>query len=142
MTVPFEFDTGPNGNPSLQPAMAEPMATKPSSPAKAWEPAYDVKADNVEVVVYADLPGIDEDGIQIEVMPDVVVISGLRGFDHDQEDAEEFVSLGRRYGRFEAVIPMPTPVDPNAATAKYRRGVLRLRLPFATAPFRGRVVTP
>src|SRR6476646_3563573 len=53
----------------------------------------DIKVDDSEVVVLADLPGIDEDEIDIQMVGDVLSISGERSFDHDKEDAEEYVRL-------------------------------------------------
>lgn len=110
--------------------------------ARPWQPQFDLKSDGREVAVFVDLPGIDEDQLAIEIQPNELVIEGERPFDHDDEDAEEFLQLGRPYGSFVLRIDLPDPVDPNQATAKYRRGVLRLRLPIADRPFRGRRVHP
>lgn len=107
-----------------------------------WSPAVDVQVVDKEAVVYIDLPGMDEDELRIDVLPDELTLSGERGFDHDLEDAEEFVRLDRQYGPFEARVELPIPVDPNRATARYRRGVLKIRLPFADVPYRGRRLNP
>jgi HSP20 family protein len=94
-----------------------------------WSPAYDLRIDGREIVAYVDLPGIDEDALHIDVHNGSFHVHGERPFDHDAEDAEEFVRLGRPYGAFDVSVTLPAHVDPNGATARYRRGVLRLRLP-------------
>lgn len=89
----------------------------------------DIKVDGSEVVVLADLPGIDEDEIDIQMVGDVLSISGERSFDHDAEDAEEYVRLERPYGPFERKVELPSGLNAGGITAKYKRGVLKVRVP-------------
>lgn len=89
----------------------------------------DIKVDDSEVVVLADLPGIDEDEIDIQMVGDVLSISGERSFDHDKEDAEEYVRLERPYGPFERHVRLPSGLNACGITAKYKRGVLKVRVP-------------
>lgn len=110
--------------------------------ARRWMPSFDVKITDREAVVLIDLPGVDEDDLGIEVLPGSILVRGERPFDHDQEDAEEYTSLGRPYGPFLVQTDLSCDVDPNRATAKYRRGVLRVRVPIARQPFEGRSVHP
>ena len=144
MHIPCSSDDG-TFEAVLTRAMTPPEPTSPPA-AKSnfgqWAPPIDVKIADNEIVVFADLPGVDEDHVMIEVLPDELILAGEREFDMDREDPEDYVRLDRPYGPFELHIPLPHPVDPNEATAKYRRGVLRIRLPFAERPYRGRRVQP
>jgi HSP20 family molecular chaperone IbpA len=90
---------------------------------------YDLKIVPQGATVYVDLPGVDEDEIQVEIDGNNLVISGSRDFDHDNEDAEEFVHIGRGYGQFRIRIELPQDIRPEQIQARYKRGVLKVRIP-------------
>lgn len=96
---------------------------------KPYQPPTDVKETHREVVVFADIPGMDEDDIDISIDGGALVVSGTRDFDLDSEDPEEFVRIERPYGTFRCIVPLPAPIDFELATARYKRGVLKVRLP-------------
>lgn len=96
---------------------------------RTWRPPVDVKDAAGEFVVFADIPGVDEDEISLNFSEGVLRISAIREFDHDGEDAEEFPRIERPYGRFSCCIDLGQSADFDHATAKYRRGVLKVRLP-------------
>lgn len=89
----------------------------------------DVKHGDTEVVVYADLPGLDEDDIDVVLRGNLLRISGEREFNHDAEDSEEYVQLERPYGRLVREIHVSGNLDEERLTAKYNRGVLKVRIP-------------
>ncbi len=91
--------------------------------------AYDVK-EAKDFTVIVDLPGVGEDEISIEAAGGVLMISANRDFDHDLEDADEYVHFGRPYGTYRCSIPLSAAVDAESMTAKYKRGVLKIRIPF------------
>lgn len=96
---------------------------------QAWEPFYDVKETPTETTIFVDLPGVDEDEISIEEITGSIEVSVRREFDHDTEDAEEYTRLGRPYGAFVCRVPLSPKADAEEMTAKYRRGVLKIRVP-------------
>ena len=89
----------------------------------------DVKEDELGVTVFADLPGIDEDEIHLDLEANILLISGEREFDHDNEDPDEYVVLERAYGPVKRAINVPGLLDKSGMTAKYKRGVLKVRIP-------------
>jgi len=89
----------------------------------------DVKENGREYVAFFDLPGIDEDELHFEAGTTSLRVYVARDFDHDQEDAEEFIRLERPFGHFEATLSFANPVRLDHLTAKYRRGVLKVRVP-------------
>lgn len=95
----------------------------------AFHPPVDVKETPTEVVVYVDLPGVDEDELQFCWRERELCICGMRDFNHDTEDAEEFTRIERTFGSFKCQIPLDATVDIDRTTAKYRRGVLKVILP-------------
>lgn len=93
----------------------------------------DVRESGTEYAVFLDIPGVDEDDLNVTWDADELVISGHREFDHDLEDAEEFIRLERPYGAFQYRTTFAKPVVASAITAKYRRGVLKIRVPKSAA---------
>ena len=92
----------------------------------------DIRESRAEFVVFMDLPGIDEDELEFCWTTNSLTLSGSKEFDHDTEDAEEFIELNRVYGPFCCLIGFGSCIDGNRATAKYKRGVLKLRIPKTT----------
>ena len=95
----------------------------------SFRPPVDIKSTAHEMVVFIDLPGVDEYELKFNWKPDMLTIGGHRDFDHDAEDAEEYVQIQRTYGNFACYIPLDRSVDIDQASAKYRRGVLKVRIP-------------
>jgi len=93
-----------------------------------FEPVFDLKETMRDYVVFIDLPGIDEDTLRFQCDGRKLSVHGTREFDHDKEDAEEFTRIERPYGSFCCTITFQHKVDSNTLTAKYRRGVLRVRV--------------
>lgn len=91
--------------------------------------AIDVKEDESSVTVFADLPGVDEDEIKIDLESNILLISAEREFDHDNEDSEEYLVLERSYGPVNRAVNVPGQLDKGGMTAKYKRGVLKVRIP-------------
>jgi HSP20 family protein len=91
-------------------------------------PRVDVKEEEKEVIVSAELPGLDQKDIDVTVTNDSVRISGEK----KQEEEEEKKGYYRRetsYGSFERVIDLPTEVDEGKAEAEFSKGVLTIKLP-------------
>lgn len=96
---------------------------------EAWHVPFDVKETPTEVTVFIDMPGVDEDEISIKVVGNELRVRADRDFDHDGEDAEEYTRLERPYGVFECTASLPVGSDSDGMTAKYKRGVLKVRIP-------------
>ena len=97
-------------------------------PEGIWFPAVDVVERPDEVVVEVELPGVDPDQVDLEVDDHQLRI---RGHVRREVEAEEggILRSERRYGSFSRIIALPADVDPERADARYRRGVLEVRLP-------------
>jgi len=92
-------------------------------------PLMDLKDNSQEYVAYIDLPGVDEDELQFSWNEHLLCIGGSREFNHDAEDAEEFTQIQRKFGEFMCCIPLDDTLDVASATAKYKRGVLKVHIP-------------
>ncbi|NWG54014.1 MAG: Hsp20/alpha crystallin family protein [Hydrogenophilaceae bacterium] len=89
-------------------------------------PNVDVSETDTEFRVSADLPGLEEKDIDVEVQDGVVSLRGEKRAeieDKDRRYSERF------FGRFERRIALPADVDEERAKAKFKNGVLTITLP-------------
>lgn len=95
---------------------------------RGWQPAVDVSETNEEVVVTADLPGIDREQLDIDITDSGLTLKGqIRHEEHTER--EGLYRAERRVGAFFRAIPFPVEVDSERATARYQDGVLEVRAP-------------
>jgi len=90
----------------------------------AW-PRLDIEDTGKEVRIMAELPGLDEKDVNLEIANGVLSISGEKKL--ESEDRERRFSE-RYYGRFERRIPLQD-VDEEKASASFAKGVLTVTLP-------------
>lgn len=90
-----------------------------------WAPQVDVFEREGELVVRADLPGMNEKDIRIEVQGDILVLAGDRKYEHEKQEGGVWRSE-RSYGVFRRAIPLPEGTDPNNITATFDNGVLEV----------------
>jgi HSP20 family protein len=95
---------------------------------QAWVPPLDVWETESELVYAFDLPGIDEDKIQIEVQDDTLTVSGER-VKETQEQGDRYYRFERRYGSFARAVGLPNGIDESKSAASYVNGVLEIRVP-------------
>jgi HSP20 family protein len=92
-----------------------------------WAPEVEVFERAGELVVRADLPGLNKDDIKIDVTDRAITIEGERKQEHEESDNGYYRSE-RSYGRFSRRIPLPEGVDIDTANADFRDGVLEVTL--------------
>ena len=93
-----------------------------------WIPAVDVSETDENVIVKAEIPGMDTQDIDVTMQGDLLVIKGEKK-EKKEEKKENFHRIERRRGTFARAIKMPVPVDANRITAKYKKGVLTVTMP-------------
>jgi HSP20 family protein len=93
-----------------------------------WVPAMDLTEVDDAFVLRADLPGLSEEDVDIEVKDDVLTVSGERKSEH-QDKGEGFYRVERSFGRFSRSLDLPSGVDASAVTAEFDNGVLQVRIP-------------
>ena len=95
---------------------------------ETFVPSVDVKEEDDQVVVSAELPGLDQKDVDVEVTQDSVRIAGEKK--HEEEKKEKgYYRKESAYGSFERIIDLPTPIDEDRAEAEFSKGVLTIRLP-------------
>jgi HSP20 family protein len=95
---------------------------------RRWIPAMDLVEAGDELVLRADLPGMVEDDVSIEIKDSVLTVSGARRSEHEEE-GESFYRAERAFGGFSRSLTLPDGVEPDAVTAKFTNGVLEVRVP-------------
>lgn len=96
---------------------------------KAWAPAVDILETENDLVVRAELPGINRDDIDIEVTGESLTIRGERKF--NEQDKEKYLRVERPYGPFQRSFTIGVPVQQDKVKATYRDGVLEVLVPKA-----------
>jgi HSP20 family protein len=96
--------------------------------ARDWIPAMDLAEDGGDYVVRADLPGLSEDDVKIELQDNVLTISGERKSEHE-ERRKGYYRVERASGRFSRALTLPDGVDPQSVRAHFDKGVLEVRIP-------------
>ena len=86
-----------------------------------------VEADD-HYVLKADLPGLGEDDVAIEIQDNTLTLSGERKAEHEQSEAGWY-RLERSFGSFSRSLSLPEGIDPDAVDAQFRNGVLEVRIP-------------
>lgn len=95
-----------------------------------WQPAMDIYETADELVVVLETASLDEDSLEISTNRNVLTIRGERQ-DRRRGSREKYHMAEITFGGFERVIELPTPVDPDRASASYHEGMLEIVLPKA-----------
>jgi HSP20 family protein len=95
---------------------------------RRWMPAMDLVETGDHFVLRADLPGLSEEDVSIELEDSVLTISGERKV-HETTEREGYSRVERAFGTFSRSLTLPQGVDPEAVTASFDRGVLEVRIP-------------
>ena len=93
----------------------------------AWGPSVDVIDGEKEVIVKADLPGVEPKEFDISLSGNLLTISGEKKEFHE-EKGKDFFRSERHVGAFRRCVELPTGVNSEKVTADYKNGVLTVRL--------------
>jgi HSP20 family protein len=94
-----------------------------------WIPAMDLAEDGGDYVVRADLPGLDEKDVNVELENNVLTISGERSSEKKENGKNGHYRVERAFGRFSRTLTLPDGVDPESVSAHFDKGVLEVRIP-------------
>lgn len=99
--------------------------------AQPWAPAVDVFSRDNDLVIRAELPGIDpEKDVEITVQDGMLTIKGERRHE-ERVDREGYLRFESRYGAFQRTVPLPQGVKESDIRATYDRGILEVVVPRA-----------
>jgi HSP20 family protein len=93
-----------------------------------WAPAIEVSEQDGQLVVSAELPGLSDEDVTVEISDDAIVIQGER--QEEREESDRGVRrTERRYGQFYRLIPLPDGAKSDQARAEFVNGILRISVP-------------
>lgn len=95
---------------------------------RLWSPSVDIAESENEIVLRAELPGMKQEDIDIELSSDTLTLRGERRFE-DEERKQNFVRVERSYGRFQRSFTLGVPIQQDKVQATYRDGILDIHLP-------------
>jgi HSP20 family protein len=93
-----------------------------------WVPAMDLVEHDDHFLLRADLPGLGQDDVSIELNDGSLVVSGERKAEHEQRE-RGFYRLERQFGKFSRTLTLPDGIDGEQIQAAFTNGVLEVRIP-------------
>jgi HSP20 family protein len=93
-----------------------------------WVPAMDLVEAEDHFLLKADLPGLGEEDVKIEIRDNALTISGERKSE-DVHSERGWYRVERSFGQFSRSLTLPEGVDADAVEATFDRGVLEVRIP-------------
>jgi HSP20 family protein len=95
---------------------------------RRWLPPMDLVETDDHFVLRADLPGLSEDDVSIELEDSVLTVAGERKAEHEDK-REGFYRVERSFGQFRRSLTLPDGIDADGISAAFDKGVLEVRIP-------------
>ncbi len=103
------------------------MNGKEQLAAGSFVPPVDVYEDEQNLVLKLEVPGVNEDELNVSLENNVLTVSGERKFEKEEKE-ENFHRIERRYGSFTRTFRLPNTVDGEKVDATYDKGILKITL--------------
>ena len=94
---------------------------------RTWRPPMDINETPEEIIIVAEVAGVDKDDLEVEISNKAVRIQGNRYAKHCSANST-YRLAEIQYGNFERTIFLPAPIDPEVISAAYSNGFLEIRL--------------
>ena len=104
------------------------LSPRVAGEARGWSPAVDMIDRKDEIVLRADLPGLDQKDIQVSVDNGMLTIRGIRQGEREAKE-EDYYCCERWAGRFSRTMTLPAGIDPDKIRATFKNGVLEVHVP-------------
>ena len=104
------------------------QAGRGNAPMRRWMPPMDLVESSDQYILRADLPGLSDGDVNVQLEDNVLTVSGERNVQHENRE-EGFYRLERASGAFSRSLTLPDGVDPDRIDAHFDRGVLEIRIP-------------
>ena len=95
-----------------------------------WNPVVDIYENEENIVITAELPGVDKKDMTVDVKGRVLTLKGERSTDNEVKE-DNYYRQERCYGKFERCFTLPVEIDPEKIKADYKDGVLKIDIPKA-----------
>lgn len=95
---------------------------------RAFSPVVDIVENDNDIIVRAEIPGMEQKDLDVNLAGDVLTIKGEKKAEHE-ERGDNFHRIERSYGSFSRSFSLPCEVQTDKVEASYKSGVLSLKLP-------------
>jgi HSP20 family protein len=95
---------------------------------RTWAPPVDIYENGDNLVLKAELPGVNPDEVEIRVEDNTLYLKGERRFEKEVKE-QSYHRVERTYGTFTRTFSLPNSVDADKVAANYKDGVLTLTMP-------------
>ena len=99
-----------------------------AAPVRRWMPAMDLVEHEDHFLLSADLPGMKQEDVKLEVSDGVLTVAGERKTTHEERKGG-YIRIERAAGTFQRSLTLPDGVDPEQVAASFSDGVLEVRIP-------------
>ena len=100
-----------------------------STPGTTWkQPSYDLIETEKEIVLKAEMPGVDPNNLEIDITDNILTIEGETKQETVSQE-ESYHRIERRYGSFSRSIPIPQRIVLSKVKATYKKGILTIVMP-------------
>lgn len=93
-----------------------------------WAPAVDIKEDEKEFLITAELPGVAKENVKVSVDNGILTLQGERRLEKDEKN-EKYHRVERSYGSFTRSFTLPEGTDGTKVSADHKDGVLSVHVP-------------
>lgn len=94
-----------------------------------YMPAIDVREDDRNIYIKADVPGIDEKNLSVNIENNILTIKGEKSEERRDEKDKKVLIMERKYGSFQRSIRLPEGIHSNSIKANFKNGVLSIDIP-------------
>ncbi|MDQ7837587.1 MAG: Hsp20/alpha crystallin family protein [Thermodesulfobacteriota bacterium] len=94
----------------------------------SWAPPVDIYETAEAIVIQADLPGLNQEDIRVEMKDNTLVLSGERRFQKDVKQ-ENYHRIERSYGVFNRSFALPASLEADKIKARFSNGILEIIVP-------------
>ena len=105
-----------------------PVSGEGADSTRTWAPPVDIFENGDNLVLKAELPGVNPDEVEIRVEDNTLYLKGERRFEKEVKE-QNYHRIERTYGTFTRSFSLPNSVDADKVSANYKDGVLTLTMP-------------
>jgi len=93
-----------------------------------WSPSVDIYETESEIVLEAELPGMNREDFEVSIENNVITLKGERNFEK-KDEGDNYHRVERAYGSFSRSFSLPRSVSADSTSADFKNGILRVALP-------------
>ena len=93
------------------------------------DPKVDITENKKAYTLTAELPGLDNDDITLDLSDGILTLSGQKNYENEADKDDNIHIMERSYGSFQRSFSLPVSVDQDAIKAEFKKGLLKVTLP-------------